>query len=129
MRHLCYTAGMATITLEGPDEMAPWLDDGTGHRAILLRYALELAFFPAEPPVTQGFHPWGEVAALFAGRRGVKALLDFRFSAGCQGRFVQLLEVKDKAALTPPEESDLSSYRQALWFLSYLKTHLHLSAS
>ena len=129
MGQLCYTMGMATITLEVPDELLARLDDGTGRLPVLLRYWLELIFLPADSSGTQGSSAWNEIAAFLARQPDAQTLLNFRFSAGRQERFVKFLKNRDKTELTPSEESDIHVDFQALSFLSYLKTYIHYSVS
>lgn len=126
MRELCYNLGMATITLEVPDEFARQLEDVGEGLPGLLAYALELAGLTRR---TASYDlspksPWNEVFAFLSSAPTVDEILDFKISDEGQDRVEELLDLNREGVLTQQENDELDVFADIDHMFIMLKAYL-----
>lgn len=125
MPELCYTIGMATITLEVPDELAQRLDNVADELPEILATILdkERLNIPSHAFVTN--QAWVEVIEFLARTPDVQKVLDFKLSDDLQERIEELLLLGNEGVQTSEEREELDGYVQVIHFFNLLKAQLH----
>ena len=122
MGQLCYNAGMATITLEVPDEMAPWLEQIADRLPEVLVSVLRGETIPSDTFVANP--AWSEVIGLLSQAPDVQSILAFKLSDSVQERIEELLYLGNEGSQTTQERAELDGYIQVIRFFDLLKANL-----
>lgn len=124
MRQLCYNAGMATITLEVPDELALRLQSVGANLPNFLNYALDLAGISRNSVLREVSSPWNEALEFLAGAPAPDEIIAYKMSEEAQDRLEELLDLNREGSLTPQEEDELDAFLQIDHLFIMLKAHV-----
>lgn len=118
---------MATITLEVPDEMAPWLEQIADRLPEVLVSVLQSETIQPDslPSDTFVANPaWSEVIGFLSQAPDVQSILAFKLSDSVQDRIEELLYLGNEGSQTTQERAELDGYIQVIRFFDLLKANL-----
>lgn len=115
---------MATITLEVPDELAPWLEQIGDQLPHLLVPLLQGGGLQIPPDAFVANQAWEEVFEFLAQAPDVQSILKFKLSDGLQDRIEEILFRGNEGTQTAEERAELDGYIQVIRFFNMLKAHL-----
>ena len=124
MGQLCYNAGMATITLGVPDELAQRLEGVGGRLPALLAYALDMAGIPGGSIAPDHSEIWSEIIAFLGSGPSPEEIVAFKISDDAQERLEDLLYLNREEKLTPQEQDELDAFAQIDHLFILLKAYL-----
>lgn len=127
MGQLCYTMGMATITIEVPDELATRLEQMTDRLPDVLAAVLDSGVLPTDAFVANP--AWSEVIDFLSHAPDIQSILTFKLSDGVQDRIEELLYLGNEGSQTPQERAELDGYIQVIRFFDLLKANLQIRLS